>query len=229
METFGQLVAIVIGVIFVKNYVLARFLGLCPFIGVSKKTDAALGMGMAVTFVMTLASLVTWIIHRYLLIPDSSNLIYIIVHAFKPEVVPEDFSFVSTLRTLTFILVIAALVQFVEMVIRKVSPPLYEALGIYLPLITTNCAVMGVAILNSQKFFDAGGEGAPLAWSFVFALVQGFCAGIGFTIAMLLMSGIRERLEILPVPKAFRGVPIAFVCTGCMALAFMGFVALVKS
>ncbi|MHC4662248.1 MAG: electron transport complex protein RnfA [Planctomycetota bacterium] len=204
METFGQLVAIVIGVIFVKNYVLARFLGLCPFIGVSKKTDAALGMGMAVTFVMTLASLVTWIIHRYLLIPDSSNLIYLIVHSFRPEVVPEDFNFVST-------------------------PPLYEALGIYLPLITTNCAVLGVAILNSQKFFEAGGEGVPAAWSFIFALIQGFCAGIGFTLAMLLMSGIRERLEILPVPKAFRGVPIAFVCTGCMALAFMGFVALVKS
>lgn len=224
MEDF---LSVLIGAIIVKNFVLARFLGLCPFIGVSKKSDAAFGMGMAVTFVMTLASVVTWIIHRYLLIPSEQNLIYIAAQAFGFGGEVGSFNFVDILQTLTFILVIASLVQFVEIVIKKVSPPLYQSLGIFLPLITTNCAVMGVALLNAKAFFGDEGAGLPTDASFLFTVVQGVGAGIGFTLVMLLMSGIREKLQNLPVPKAFEGVPIAFVCTGCMALAFGGFAGLI--
>ncbi len=223
----GEFIAIVIGAILVKNFVLARFLGLCPFIGVSKKTDTALGMGMAVTFVMTLASIVTWLIHLLFLAPTKFNLIYNIVRIFNENAQVSDFNFVLILRTLTFILVIATLVQFVEMFIKKASPALYDALGIYLPLITTNCAVLGVAVLNSQMFFGKGGVGDPVSFSFLKAVVHGFAAGIGFTLAMLLMSGIRERLEDSDIPEPLRGVPIAFICTSFMALSFGGFTGLI--
>lgn len=223
----GEFIAIVIGAILVKNFVFARFLGLCPFIGVSRKTETALGMGMAVTFVMTLASVVTWLIHLLFLAPTKYNLIYNIVHLFDSSAVPAGFDFVLILRTLTFILVIATLVQFVEMFIKKASPALYDALGIYLPLITTNCAVLGVAVLNSQDFFAKDGQGAPKSFSFLKATVHGFAAGIGFTVAMLLMSGIRERLEDVQIPEPLKGVPIAFICTSFMALAFGGFTGLI--
>jgi electron transport complex protein RnfA len=223
----GEFIAIVIGAILVKNFVLARFLGLCPFIGVSKKTDTALGMGMAVTFVMTLASIVTWLIHFLFLAPTKFNLIYNVVRLFNENAQVSDFNFVLILRTLTFILVIATLVQFVEMFIKKASPPLYDALGIYLPLITTNCAVLGVAVLNSQMFFGKGGVGDPVSFSFLKAVVHGFGGGLGFTVAMLLMSGIRERLEDSAIPEPLRGVPIAFICTSFMALSFGGFTGLI--
>jgi H+/Na+-translocating ferredoxin:NAD+ oxidoreductase subunit A len=201
-----------IGAIFVNNFVLAKFLGLCPFIGVSKKTDAALGMGLAVTFVMTLASIVTWLLHHYILMAGPGNLFAAI------GLIEETTDLTPVLKTISYILVIASLVQLVEMIIRKTSPALYQALGIYLPLITTNCAVLGVALLNTTDYpGGAGGLG------FLGALVQGVCAGIGFTLVMLLMSAIRERLEVARVPKAFQGLPIAFVCTGLMSLAFLGF------
>ncbi len=223
----GDFIAIIIGAILVKNFVLARFLGLCPFIGVSKKTETALGMGVAVTFVMTLASVATWLIHILFLAPTEYNLIYNIVHLFNSDAVPASFDFVLILRTLTYILVIATLVQFVEMFIKKASPQLYDALGIYLPLITTNCAVLGVAVLNSQTFFAKMGQGAPVEFSFLKATIHGIAAGIGFTLAMLLMSGIRERLEEAAIPESLKGVPIAFICTGFMALAFGGFAGLI--
>jgi len=194
----GQLFSIVVGTIFINNFVLARFLGLCPYIGVSRQTKPALSMGMAVIFVMTLASIVTWSIYRYILVPFS----------------------LEYLRTVSFILVIASLVQFVEMAIRKFSPPLYRALGIYLPLITTNCAVLGVAVLNIDKFFAGS---TPVAWSFLKSLTQGFSAGVGFALAMILMSGIRERLDLANVPPALKGVPIAFIVAGLMAISFLGF------
>lgn len=190
MEDFGVLVNLSIAAIFVHNFVLSRFLGICPFIGVSNKTENAVGMGLAVIFVMTLASLVTWTLNTALLQPF--GIVY--------------------LRTIAFILVIAALVQFVEMVIRKFAPGLYSALGIFLPLITTNCAVLGVAILNINEQL-----------SLVGALVQGFMAGVGFLLALLLMSGIRERLELAEVPVALRGKPIALISAALLSIAFLGF------
>jgi electron transport complex protein RnfA len=194
---FGQLLVIIIGVIFVNNYVFSRFLGICPYIGVSRKLDSAIGMGLAVTFVMTVASVATWLIYAYLLNPETNvfggaNLTY--------------------LRTIAFILVIAATVQFVEMVVQKSSPVLYASLGIFLPLITTNCAVLGVAVLNiDQKM------------GFLPSLVQGAGAGIGFSLALVLMAGLREKLEFANIPKPLRGVPIAFILASLMALGFMGF------
>ncbi|MHB9028343.1 MAG: electron transport complex subunit RsxA [Candidatus Latescibacterota bacterium] len=194
---FGQLFVIIIGVIFINNYVFSRFLGICPYIGVSRKLDSAIGMGLAVTFVMAVASVATWLIYAYLLNPETNvfggaNLTY--------------------LRTIAFILVIAAIVQFVEMVVQKSSPVLYAALGIYLPLITTNCAVLGVAVLNiDQKM------------GFLPSLVQGTGAGIGFSLALVLMAGLRERMETANIPKPLRGVPIAFITASLMALGFMGF------
>ncbi|MBU0477878.1 electron transport complex subunit RsxA [bacterium] len=179
----------------VNNYVLNRFLGICPFLGVSKKSSAAFGMGMAVIFVMTIASMATWVIQHYLLIPLN----------------------ITFLQTITFILVIATLVQFVEMVIAKISPALQQALGIYLPLITTNCAVLGVATINSDSNLD-----------FIGSIVNGLGAGVGFTIALLLMSAIRERLDLTDVPDCMRGIPIAFIIAGLMSLAFMGFTGLVS-
>ena len=193
----GHFFVIIIGVIFINNFVLAKFLGICPYIGVSKKLDSAIGMGFAVTFVMTVTSVVTWIIYTYILNPETNILGGV------------DLSY---LRTIAFIIVIASLVQFVEMVIQKVSPVLYNALGIYLPLITTNCAVLGVAVLNIDEQFN-----------FIESLVRGFGAGIGFTIALVLMAGLREKFEMSNLPRPLRGIPIAFVMASLMSLAFMGF------
>lgn len=183
-------IAILITFIFINNFILVQFLGLCPFIGVSKNSENAIGMGASVTFVTTVASVVTWAIYYYLLVPF--NLMY--------------------LQTLSFILVIASLVQLLEMVIQKISPPLYKALGIFLPLITTNCAVLGIALINITNGYNV-----------MEAFVAGLAAGIGFTLAIVLMSNIRERLDLQPVRKSFRGMPIAFVSAGLMALAFMAF------
>ncbi len=197
----GQFLAIAFASVFVSNVVLAKFLGLCPFIGVTQKTESALGMGAAVTFVMFMASLVTFVLYRVLLVPSD---------------------LVLAVKTPMFILVIAALVQLVELFMRARVPVLYDALGIYLPLITTNCAVMGVALLNtSDSPVDVSGMG--LGAGLVQASWRGVCSGLGFTMAMLLMSGIRERLARVDVPEPLRGIPIAFVCTGLMAMAFLGF------
>ncbi len=193
MELFGRIVALAIAAIFVHNFVLARFLGLCPYIGVSKKVDSALGMGMAVIFVMTMASTITWIIQNYLLIPLE----------------------LQFLQTIAFILTIASLVQLVEMVIQKTAPALYKALGVFLPLITTNCAVLGVAILNIQS-----------QYTFLESILHGLFAGIGFTLVLVLMGGIRERLETAEVPDSMKGMPIAMIVAGCMAMAFLGFAGL---
>jgi electron transport complex protein RnfA len=194
----GHLLAIIVGAIFVSNFVLARFLGLCPFVGVSKDSESAIGMGMAVIFVMTMASLVTWFVYYYVLVPLE----------------------ITYLRTIAFILVIAALVQFVEMVIEKTSPALHKSLGIYLPLITTNCAVLGVAVVNVDEFMTTG---LARNASFIYTLVNGFAAGVGFTLALVLMAAIRERLDLIDVPKSMRGIPITFIVAGLMAIAFLGF------
>ena len=199
----GHLIAIAIGTIFINNFVLARFLGICPYIGVSKQLDSAVGMGMAVIFVMTLASFATWIIWNYLLDP-ATNVWAAGIDGEKPDL--------RFLRTVSFILVIASLVQFVEMVIQKSAPGLYQSLGIYLPLITTNCAVLGVAVLNIDE-----------AYNLLESLVQGFSAGIGFTLALLLMAGLREKFEISDIPKPLQGVPIALIMAGLMSIAFLGF------
>ena len=183
------------GVVFVYNLVLAQFLGLCPFIGVSKKQGSALGMGLAVTFVITLASVVCHLLFAGVLKPLELD---------------------GFLQISVFILVIAALVQFVEMVIQKVSPPLYRSLGIYLPLITTNCAVLGVTELN-KKFAVMGADG------FIRSVIQGFGGGVGFMIGMILISSIREDLEGADIPESLKGVPLAFVITASLALAFLGF------
>jgi electron transport complex protein RnfA len=189
------LFVILISTILINNYVLSQMLGLCPFLGVSKKMDSALGMGFAVIFVMTMASFFTFLIYKYLLMPYH----------------------ITYLRTIAFILVIASLVQLVEMIIEKVSPTLYHALGIFLPLITTNCAVLGVAVLNIEKGF------ATKELGLVMTVVQGFGAGIGFTIALLLMAGIRERLELADIPENLKGMPISFITAGLLAIAFLGF------
>jgi len=188
-------IAILVGTIFINNYVLSQMLGLCPFLGVSKKLDSALGMGLAVIFVMTIASFFTFLLYRYILLP------YDIIY----------------LRTISFIIIIASLVQFVEMVIEKVSPALYQTLGIFLPLITTNCAVLGVAVLNINSGFITSEFGL------VKAVIQGFGAGAGFTLALLLMAGIRERLELADIPENLKGLPITFITAGLLALAFLGF------
>ena len=193
---FSTLFIIIIGSIFVNNFVIHRFLGLCPYIGVSKKMDSAFGMGMAVIFVMTMASTITWLIYTFFL-SEATSIFGI------------DLTF---LRTITFILSIAVLVQFVEMVIKKAAPELYKALGIYLPLITTNCAVLGVSLLNINENYN-----------FIESIVNGAAAGVGFTLVLVLMAGIRERLEYSKVPKSMKGMPISFIVAGCMALAFLGF------
>lgn len=184
------LIAIIIGAIFVNNVVLSQFLGICPFLGVSSKVNTSLGMGMAVTFVMALAAIVTWCLQNYILIPFG----------------------IEYMQTIVFILVIAALVQMVEIVLKKVSPALYQALGIFLPLITTNCAVLGVAILMVQKDF-----------SLITGVVYAVATAIGFALALVLFAGIRERLEVEDVPQALRGVPIALITASLLAMAFMGF------
>ena len=186
---------ILIGSILVNNYVMNKFMGICPFLGVSKKVDTALGMGMAVTFVMTLASFMTWLVEHYLLVP--LDLMY--------------------MRTIAFILVIAVLVQVVEMALKKLSFSLYQALGVYLPLITTNCAVLGAAILNS----DSG-------YNLLESTLSGCSAALGFTLALLLMAGIRERLALSRMPKWMDGFPGALITAGLMAVSFMGFGGLIK-
>jgi len=189
-----QYIIIIIGAIFVNNIVLNQFLGICPFMGVSKKINTAVGMGGAVLFVMTLATLVTWLIQSYILNPLG----------------------LQFLQTIFFILVIASLVQMVEIILKKVSPALFQALGIFLPLITTNCAVLGVAILTIQKDFN-------LMEGVVYAIAN----AIGFSLALVIFSGIREHLDLMEVPKGMRGVPIALITAGILALAFMGFANLV--
>ncbi|RJP29647.1 MAG: RnfABCDGE type electron transport complex subunit A [Candidatus Omnitrophota bacterium] len=195
---FGRILTIAISMVFINNFILSKFLGLCPFLGVSKETKPALSMGFAVIFVMTCSAAITWLLYNFVLL--KFNIPY--------------------LSTVTFILVIAAFVQFIEMVIRKHSPLLYRSLGIYLPLITTNCAVLGVTILNIDDFFI---KGQAVAGSFVYSVAQAFFGGIGFLLALILMSGIRERLELTESPKCMQGVPIAFVIASLMSLAFMGF------
>lgn len=209
-----ELALIIVSVVFVNNFVLSKFLGLCPFLGVSQKTSAALGMGVAVTFVMTIASAITWIVYNYILLPGNANIVAMVFPSIRES------GLIEVLKTISYILVIATLVQLVEMMLRKMAPALYESLGIYLPLITTNCAVLGVALLNTTD--------SPTHLGFLQATVQGFGAGIGFTVAMLLMSGIRERLALVNIPQPLRGVPIAFICTGLMALAFFGFSGMVQ-
>lgn len=190
-----EIFLLIISAVLVNNFVLARFLGICPFLGVSKKVETSVGMSMAVVFVMTVASVVTFLIQRYLLIPLS----------------------LEYLQTIAFILVIASLVQFVEMVIQKTSPVLYGSLGIFLPLITTNCAVLGVAILSIQKDF-----------TFVETAVFGFAASVGFTLALVLFAGLREQIALARVPDTFKGTPIGLITAGLLSLAFMGFAGLVK-
>ena len=185
-----SLLGILLSAILTENFILVKFYGLCPFMGVSKKTDTALGMGMAVTFVMGIASAATWAVYTLLLVP--LDLAY--------------------MQTVAFILVIAAVVQVVEMFLKKSIPSLYQALGIYLPLITTNCAVLGVALVNVQKNYD-----------FLQSVVYGVTGGLGFTLAIVLFASIRERLEDADCPKSFEGFPLALISAGLLALAFMGF------
>ncbi|MDI9502386.1 MAG: electron transport complex subunit RsxA [Tissierellia bacterium] len=185
---------IIIASIFVNNYVFARFLGICPLLGVSNKTETAAGMGVAVTFVITLASAITWVVHEFVL--SQFGLEY--------------------LMTIVFILVIAALVQFVEMFLKKSSPGLYNALGVYLPLITTNCVVLGVAILNITSEYN-----------FIEMIVNALGSSIGFLIAIVFLAAIRERIDIADVPEVFKGFPISLVTVGLMSMAFMGFQGLV--
>ncbi len=180
----------------INNYVLVQFLGICPFVGVSKKVGSALSMGMATTFVMTLSASVAWLVNRYILSPQGLGL---------------DF-----LQIVAFILVIASLVQLVEMFIKKMSKPLYDTLGIFLPLITTNCAIMGVALFLVTK-----------EYGFIESIVFGMSAGIGFTLAIVIMAGIREELDLADVPEHFKGAPITMIIAGCLALAFMGFAGMI--
>ena len=220
---------VLISVVLVNNFILSKFLGLCPYVGVSKDRQSAIGMGLAVIFVMTMASVASWGMYHFLLYPSEANLLYILFGRSTEQLLPGGPFDLTYLKTLSFILVIATLVQFVEMVIQKVSPGLYAALGIYLPLITTNCAVLGVALLNIDGLIINGvqlGYGQP--GSFLFAVVQGFGAGVGFTLALVLMAGIRETLELTELPESMKGMPITFIIAGLMAIAFMGFMGLVK-
>lgn len=185
-----DLLVILIASSLVNNVVLSQFLGLCPFLGVSKKTDTATGMGVAVIFVITLASAVAGAIYKYILVPLD----------------------ITYLQTIVFILVIAALVQFVEMFLKKFIPSLYQSLGVYLPLITTNCAVLGVALTNVQKNYGIGT-----------GIVNGFATAVGFTISIVILAGIREKMTYNDIPESFRGMPIVLVTAGLMAIAFCGF------
>ncbi len=185
-----QIIFVIFGTILVNNFVLTKFLGICPFLGVSKKMDSALGMSGAVVFVMTIASAVTWVVNEFIL--NKLGLEY--------------------LQTIAFILVIASLVQFVELVLKRFIKPLYKSLGIYLPLITTNCAVLGVAILSVQKSYGFG-----------MTVLYGFSAGLSFMVALILFSGVREKLDTANVATSFKGLPIALITAAFMSLAFMGF------
>lgn len=199
MSNIANLITISIGAVFINNFVLSRFLGLCPFFGVSKKLSSATGMGMAVIFVMAIASSFTWIINKFVLVRFDA----------------------TYLQTIVFILVIAALVQLVEMALQKYSPSLYEALGIYLPLITTNCAVLGVALINTGLNTFTGEP-----FTFFESLLNGVMSGVGFMLALILMAGLREKLELSNIPKVFEGLPISFITAGLMALSFLGFAGL---
>ena len=192
------LIGIALTSIFVQNFVLVKFYGICPFLGVSKKLDTALGMGMAVTFVMTLASIMTWLCQKFILVPLN----------------------IEYMQTIAFIVIIAALVQFVEMFLQKSIPSLYSALGIYLPLITTNCAVLGVALLNVRT---ASVISSSASYTLIETIVNGFSAGVGFLIAIVLFAGVRERLENSDIPKALEGMPIALISASLLAMAFLGF------
>lgn len=194
-STWKELLVILIGSSLVSNVVLSQFLGLCPFLGVSKKVETAAGMGTAVIFVITLASAVAGAIYEFILVPFD----------------------ITYLQTIVFILVIAALVQFVEMVLKKFMPGLYVALGVYLPLITTNCAVLGVALKNVQK-----------QYGILTSVVNGFATAAGFTVAIVILAGIREKMEYNDVPQSFRGMPIVLVTAGLMAIAFCGFAGLLR-
>ena len=189
-----ELMLIIVGSALVNNVVLSQFLGLCPFLGVSKKTETAAGMGGAVIFVITLSSFVTSVIYQFILVPTH----------------------MEYLQTIVFILVIAALVQFVEMFLKKAMPSLYQALGVYLPLITTNCAVLGVALINVQK-----------EYSILQGTVNCFATAAGFTLSIIVMAGIREKIEYNDIPEAFRGFPIVLITAGLMAIAFFGFSGLI--
>ena len=190
MDQIFELLAITLGAVLANNFIFSQFLGICPFLGVSKKVDTAVGMGLAVTFVMGLASAITWAVNKFILIPFD----------------------LGYMQTVAFILVIASLVQFIEMFLQKSMPSLYTALGVYLPLITTNCAVLGVALLNIQNNYG-----------FISSVVYGVTGGIGFLVAIVLFASIRERLVFAEYPECFEGFPIALVTAGLMALAFMGF------
>ena len=183
-------ISIIVTAIFINNIVLSQFLGICPFLGVSKKTSSALGMGAAVTFVTTLATVVTWLLQKFVLDPLE----------------------LSYLQTIAFILVIAFLVQMLEIIMKKITPSLYSSLGVFLPLITTNCAVLGVAILVIQK-----------SYTLMESVTYGFSTSLGFTLALWIFAGIREQLELTDIPKGIQGVPIALICAGLLAMAFMGF------
>lgn len=185
-----EILSLLITALFTQNFVMVKFYGICPFLGVSKKTDTALGMGMAVTFVMAVASAITYLANAYLLVPFG----------------------LEYLQTILFILIIAGLVQFVEMFVQKSMPALYNALGIYLPLITTNCAVLGVALVNVQE-----------GYNFLFSVLYGTFAALGFTLAIVLFAGVREMIYEKDIPVPFRGFPIALITAGLMAIAFMGF------
>ena len=201
-----ELLLIAVGAAFVNNVVLSQFLGICPFLGVSKNVKTAAGMGGAVVFVITIASFVTGLIYKFIL--------------GNPKILGGELQY---LNTIVFILVIAALVQFVEMFLKKVMPPLYNALGVYLPLITTNCAVLGVALTNVQNGYYEKGVGIRL----LTGVVNGFATAAGFFVAIVLMAGIREKIEHNNVPEAFKGTPIVLVTAGLMAIAFCGFSGLI--
>ncbi|WP_418614829.1 electron transport complex protein RnfA [[Ruminococcus] torques] len=201
-----ELLLIAVGAAFVNNVVLSQFLGICPFLGVSKNVKTAAGMGGAVVFVITIASFVTGLIYKFIL--------------GNPKILGGELQY---LNTIVFILVIAALVQFVEMFLKKVMPPLYNALGVYLPLITTNCAVLGVALTNVQNGYYEKGVGIGL----LTGVVSGFATAAGFFVAIVLMAGIREKIEHNNVPEAFKGTPIVLVTAGLMAIAFCGFSGLI--
>lgn len=196
MEQINELVLIMVSTILVNNFVLVQFLGLCPFMGVSNKLEAAMGMSLATTFVLTLASICSYLAYAYILVPLG----------------------LEFLKTLTFILVIAVVVQFTEMVVRKTSPLLHRILGVFLPLITSNCAVLGVALLNSNR----------LDSSLVNSATYGFGAALGFSLVLVLFSALRERIAVADVPAPFRGAAIGMISAGLMSLAFMGFTGLIK-
>ncbi|MEF9985508.1 MAG: electron transport complex protein RnfA [Bacteroidales bacterium] len=194
-----EYIIIIISAVFVNNILLSQFLGICPFLGVSNRVSTAVGMSGAVCFVMAIATLVTFLVQNYILVPLG----------------------IEFMQTITFILVIAALVQMVEIILKKISPALYQALGIFLPLITTNCAVLGVAILVVSKEFTFGGD--PHMLGLAASVVYAIASALGFGLAMTLFAGLREQLELSNVPKAFKGIPIALITAGILAMAFMGF------